>query len=300
MKRTERRAVMDYRKSLEQAIIYIEAHLGDNLKVEDVAKAAGYSYYHLNRQFVAILGESVGNYIKKRRLADAAKKLIYTDRKVIEIAMENGFESSEAFSRAFKLIYQVSPQSYRSNRFDTFISAKERLDMGLLDHIARNVTVHPQIVEIPPVRVAGLRGETTLGDNVLPQLWGQFNAMVHLIPNKTEVLRGFGICEACSENTLYNMNDNVKFTEVVGAEVTSFENLPEQFVKKELLGGRYAVFTHKGSLRMLKSTFDYIWGTWFLSTKEELDTREDFELYDNRFIGFDHPDSEIEIYIPVW
>lgn len=290
---------MDYRKSLEQAIIYIEAHLGDHLKVDDVSKAAGYSYYHLNRQFVAVLGESVGNYIKKRRLADAAKKLIYTDRKVIEIAMENGFESSEAFSRAFKQIYQVSPQSYRSNRFDTFISAKERLDMGLLDHIARNVTVHPQIVEIPPVRVAGLRGETTLGDNVLPKLWGQFNAMAHLVPNKIEAPRGFGICEACSENTLYNMNDNVKFTEVVGAEVTSFQNLPEQFVEKELPGGRYAVFTHKGSLRMLKSTFDYIWGTWFLTTKEELDGREDFELYDNRFIGLNHPDSEIDIYIPV-
>lgn len=147
---------MDYRKALEHAVMYIENHLGSDIKVEDVAKAAGYSYYHLNRQFTAILGESIGSYIKKRRLADAAKKILYTNRKIIDIAMENGFESPEAFSRAFKAIYKVSPQTYRQNRLDTFIAGKERLDSGLLDHLARNVTVHPKIVELPEIKVAGL------------------------------------------------------------------------------------------------------------------------------------------------
>lgn len=290
---------MDYRTALEQAVIYIEAHLGDNLRVEDVAKAAGYSYYHLNRQFAAVLGESVGSYIKKRRLADAAKRLIYTHGKIIDIAMESGFESSEAFSRAFKLAYRVGPQRYRENRLDTFISGKERLDTGLLDHIARNVTVHPQIVTLPPIKVAGLRGQTTLRDNVLPELWKGFNAVAHTLPNQAEPARGIGICEACLENTLYTMNHDVLFTEVVGAQVTSFENLPPCFAAKELPGGCYAVFTHRGSLRMLTRTFEYIWGTWFMTTKEELDDREDFELYDHRFLGYDHPDSEIDLYIPV-
>lgn len=290
---------VDYRQSLEKAIVYIEEHLGDDIKVETVAKVAGYSYYHLNRQFSAILGESVGSYIKKRRLADAAKKLIYSDRKIIDIAVENGFGSSEAFSRAFKAIYKTSPQSYRSNRFDTFISAKERLDMGLLDHLARNVTVHPTIVELPHIKVAGIRGETTLGNNKLPQLWERFNTMYTEIPNRKENARGFGICEACHENTLYNMNNDIIFSEVAAVEVDSFDGLPDNFIPKEISGGRYAVFTHKGTLRMLMRTFEYIWGTWFLTTREELDWREDFELYDERFLGYDHPDSEVDLYIPV-
>jgi len=290
---------MDYRKALEQAIVYIENHLGDNLKVEDVANAVGYSYYHLNRQFVAVLGESVGSHIKKRRLADAAKKLIYTDRKVIDIAMDNGFESSEAFSRAFKLVYKVSPLSYRRNRFDTFISAKEQMDKALFHHIVRNVTVHPAIVNIPPLKVAGLRGETTLRDNRLRDLWGNFHKVAESLPHSKKDARRLGICEACQDNTIYNMNNDVLFTEVVGIEVDSFEGMPESFVRKEIPGGRYAVFTHKGTLRMLPRTFEYIWGTWFLETKEELDWREDFELYDHRFTGYDHPDSEIDLYIPV-
>lgn len=290
---------MDYREALEQAVIYIENHLGDSIRVEDVAKTAGYSYYHLNRQFTAVLGESVGSYIKKRRLADAAKKLIYSDRKIIDIALENGFESAEAFSRAFKLVYKASPQSYRSNRFDTIISAKERLDRGMLEHITANTTVHPVIAELPPIKVAGLRGETTLRDNRLKELWEDFSAASEEIPHKKRPYRGFGICEACRENTLYTMNNNVLFTEVAGTEVDSFTGLPAQFVKKELPGGRYAVFTHKGTLRTLPRTFAYIWGTWFLSTKEEMDNREDFELYDARFLGYGHPDSEIDLYIPV-
>ncbi|MEA5004756.1 MAG: AraC family transcriptional regulator [Christensenella sp.] len=290
---------MDYRKALEQAVIYIESNLGDSIKVEDVASAAGYSYYHLNRQFIAVLGESVGGYIRKRRLADAAKNLIYTDRKIIDIAMENGFESAEAFSRAFKAVYLINPQTYRSNRLDAYVGAKERLDTGLLDHLARNVTVHPRVVEMPPVKVAGIRGETTLRDNRLPDLWQDFFKVSPQIPNQKKNALSFGICEACHENTLYSMTDEVRFTEVVGAEVGSFDGLPDVFVKKELPGGRYAVFTHKGTLRLLPQTFAYIWGTWFLTTKQELDWREDFELYDERFLGYDHPDSQIDVYIPV-
>ena len=52
--------LMDYKKVLEQAVIYIEQHLNEALSVEEVSKVTGYSYYHLNRQFIAVLGESIG------------------------------------------------------------------------------------------------------------------------------------------------------------------------------------------------------------------------------------------------
>lgn len=290
---------MDYRKSLEQAVIYIEANLRDDIRVEEVAKAAGYSYYHLNRQFYSLLGETIGSYIKKRRLADGAKRLLYTDERIIDIAVDSGFESSEAFCRAFKAIYRVSPQQYRINRLDAYVGAKEPLDQQLLQHLISNVTVHPKIVDMSEIKVAGIRGETTLSDIKLRELWKNANNMYHNIPHLVKGGRGFGICEACNENTLYTMNDWVLFTEVAGFEVDSFEGLPSKFVKKILPAGKYAVFTHRGSLSMLPQTFEYIWGTWFLTTKEELDLREDFELYDDRFLGYDHPNSEVDLYIPV-
>lgn len=290
---------MDYRRALEQAISYIENHLTEAITVEEVAQAAGYSYYHLTRQFSAILGESVGSYIKKRRLAEAAQKLLHSQDKVITIALTAGFESAEAFSRAFKQVYQVSPRDYRKNQLSTFVGAKERLDNGLLDHLTANVTVRPRIVELASIRVAGLRGETTLKDNRLRQLWDRANACYTQIPHRVFNGRGFGICEACHENTLYTMHEDVLFTEVAGVEVTSFEGLPAEFVAKVIPSGRYAVFTHRGTLRMLPKTFEYIWGTWFLTTDEKLADKEDFEVYDQRFLGYDHPESEVDLYIPL-
>lgn len=291
---------MDYLKSLEKAIIYIENHLGENITVEEVAHNVGYSYYHLTRQFSAILGESVGCYIKRRRLADGAKKLLYTDKRIIDIAVENGFESSEAFSRAFKSLYKVSPSIYRQNRLNLLVSTKEKLNPELFYHIAKNVTVHPKIVELPDIKVIGLRGQTTLSDNVIPELWKYFTTISETVPNKKDNARGFGICEACETvNAVYNMNDNVLFSEVAGIEVNGFEELTKPFVSKILKKGRYAVFTHRGSLALIRKTFEYIYGTWLLSTKEVLDCRDDFELYDSRFLGYDNPKSEIEVYIPI-
>lgn len=291
---------MDYTKALEQAILYIEAHLFEDIRVADAAHSAGYSYYHFTRQFSAVLGESVGSYIKKRRLADAAKQLLYTDRKIIDIALERGFESSEAFSRAFKALYQVSPAAYRKRRLDLFISSKPQLDAGRLAHVTQHITVHPQILELPDIKVIGLRGQTTLNNNVLPDLWARFNKVSHLIPDRLTDSRGFGICEACEEgNSLYTMHSDVLFSEVAGIEVSSFEHLEPPFVAKLLKAGKYAVFTHTGSLSQLTQTFDYIWGTWFMTTEEVVDNREDFELYDQRFLGYDHPQSQIDVYVPI-
>lgn len=259
----------------------------------------GWHAYDITKPLGNSMQDAQINLEKAASFGGRIQEASLTDLKIIDIAIEYGFDSSEAFSRAFKAIYKVSPQIYRRNRLDTFISSKERLDTGLLDHLARNVTVHPRIVELPEIKVAGIRGETTLRDNCLRELWARTNSLYRQIPNQIPNARAFGICEACAENTLCSMNEDILFTEVAGTEVSSFEGLTEPFVPKVIPGGRYAVFTHRGTLRMLPQTFDYIWGTWFLATKEELDWREDFELYDERFLGYDHPDSEVDLYIPV-
>lgn len=291
---------MSHLKTIEKAIIYIEEHLGDNITVEDVADSVGYSYYHLTRMFSATIGENVGNYIKKRRLADGAKKLIYTDKKIIDIAIENGFESSESFSRAFKTIYKTSPITYRKNRLDLFISGKQILDQSKLSHVVNQLTVHPKIVEMPEILVTGIRGQTTLADNVLPLLWDELNNISHMIPDVSEPKLAFGICEACIEgNDLYSINNNSLFSNVVGIEVNSFQSCHLPFVNKRIKAGKYAVFTHLGCICHLYQTYNYIWGTWFHTTNEVLDNREDFELYDHRFLGRENPMSETDIYIPI-
>lgn len=286
---------MQYLEAFERAIIYMENHLDDNISVHDVAKASGYSYYHFTRVFQSVLGENIGNYMQKRRLSSAAQKLLYSDRKIIDIAIESGFESSESFSRAFKNVYQVSPTAYRQNRLDVFLGNKKAIDRDFLRHISFNLTVQPQIKTIEEIHVAGIRGTAAL-DNIF-SLWQRFAEKLDRIPNTYPSARTFGICEY--QENVSASNYDMELTEVIGIEVTSYSKTTTDIVFKTIPAGKFAVFTHKGSLNNILKTYQYIWGTWVLLTDEIIDNRDDFELYDERFMGKENENSEVDIYIPI-
>lgn len=288
---------MTYLKCFERAVFYIEAHLNESLKVDQVAEHVGYSYYHLTRLFQNVLGETVGSYIQKRRLAESSQKLLAGDERIIDIALESGFESAEAFSRAFKKVYQVSPSAYRKNRVNVYISRKPELLMERLSHLQDNVTIQPQIKELPEIFVVGIEGETNLADNRMPEMWRQLLALVDQIPNPHPEKRSYGICQT-SQNRHHFSSDTV-FTEFVGIEVESFGCLSANLKGIVIPAGKYAVFTHTGSLAEFHKTYEYIWGTWFLHTKEQLANRVDVEVYDQRFLGPDNPATQIDICIPI-
>lgn len=91
--------------------------------------------------FQSVLGENIGNYIQKQRLSSATQKLLYSEKKIIDIAIESEFDSSESFSRTFKNIYQVSPTVYGKNRLDIFLGNKKVIDRDFLRHISSNIIV---------------------------------------------------------------------------------------------------------------------------------------------------------------
>lgn len=286
---------MEYLEAFEQAIIYMENHLDQAVSVHEVSKASGYSYYHFTRIFQSVLGESIGNYLQKRRLSSAAHKLLYSDRKIIDIAMEGGFDSPESFSRAFKRVYEVSPSVYRNNRLDVFLGNKKEIDSDFLRHISTNMTVRPQIRKIDKIYVAGIRGTAAL--NNIFTLWQQFGEKQEGISNRHPSGRIFGICEY--QEGADTANYNMELSEVIGMEVTAYDNLPSGIITKTIPAGKFAVFTHRGPLSCILKTYQYIWGTWALLTSDTIDERDDFELYDDRFKGRENVDSEIDIYIPV-
>lgn len=288
---------MDYVKQLEKAIVYIEENLDKDIKTEEVAKVIGYSYYHFTRLFEALLGESMGNYIRKRRITRAAEDLIYTDKKIIDIALDYEFKSPEAFSRAFKKIYNTSPTEYRQNRIDVLKGNKKYIDSERLIHILNNITIEPEIKVIPEVKVIGIRRSIVLEDNLVINLWNDFNKRSSEINNMAEPFRFYGICE--NDRPSDKFGKNVEYSEIAGAQVTSFDYIPEGMTAKVIGAGKYAVFTHKGTIDKLSETYEYIWGTWIPQAKMDLDDRDDFEIYDERFKGGDNGESQIDIYIPV-
>lgn len=291
---------MSYLRNLEKAIAFIETHLKDSIGVVDVARAAGYSYFHFNRIFSAVVGESVGSYVRQRRLTDAARELLTTNKKVIDIAIAYCFESSEAFSRAFKAVYGVSPAGYRKNHLDIILGTRKPLDAESMRHLASNVTIKPINKEFDEIKVTGLRGTGTINDAgvAIRALWGRFLELMPELPHAAPCRRAFGITEL-NEADIYSLTGDTDFSAMVGAEVSSFSGIPAQFVTKSIPAGKFAVFTHHGVVDNLMTTYRYIWGTWFFNTRETVDSRESFELYDHRFLGPEHPDSQMDICIPI-
>ncbi len=146
-----------------------------------------------------------------------------------------------------------------------------------------------KIVERDGFTVVGME---YFGDNKnmeIRELWSQFGPRMSEIPNPAEHGTSYGICDS--------MNDKGEFSYLAGIAVTDDSQIPEGMKSKRIPAGKYAVFTHKGSLDKLDATYDLIYKKWLPNCGCEL-RGYDFELYDERFKFFE-PDSEFDIYIAI-
>lgn len=103
----------DYYDTLQKALDYIEENIKEDISLEQLSELCNYSPHHFHRIFQSIIGIPVADYIRKRKLSKAANDIITTDKNILEIAIDYGFNSNETFSRAFKKIFDITPIAYR-------------------------------------------------------------------------------------------------------------------------------------------------------------------------------------------
>ena len=92
---------------------WINQNLGKHLSIDEVAAKSGYSKWHLQRMFRAVTQQTLGDYIRERRLEMAADALCKTRRPVFDIALQYGYESQQTFSRVFRRQFDQTPTAYR-------------------------------------------------------------------------------------------------------------------------------------------------------------------------------------------
>lgn len=128
-------------QEIENTIAFIEEHLDGKLELDTVAKAMHYSKYHLHRMFCQITGITLHNYILRRQLTKAAKKLVFSEESILDISMSCGYESQQAFTAAFKAMYKLSPAEFRRRQTFYPLQAKcaLRQDIGELSFSAAEI-----------------------------------------------------------------------------------------------------------------------------------------------------------------
>jgi AraC-like DNA-binding protein/GNAT superfamily N-acetyltransferase len=115
------------------AIDFIEAHLNEKFDLNIMANALHYSKHHLHRMFTSTIGLTIHEYIQRRRLTEAAKLLIFSDKPILDIALIAGYESQQAFTDIFTSMYKQSPNKYRDN--EKFYPLQLKFELELENHM---------------------------------------------------------------------------------------------------------------------------------------------------------------------
>ncbi len=279
-----------------RSIAFIEDHLGERFALAEAAAVAGYSPYHYCRLFQALTGDSVMGYARKRRLTRAAEALTDgSDVRLIELALDCGFESQAAFTRAFKRHFGQTPGAVRRSGRTFLPRCRWPIDAAALAHLTETITMEPTFITHGDIRFVGLTD--TIGpdhDADGPSVWRRFHPWIpkiaHRLPDHT-----LGVIEVIDKET-------GTFAYSAAVEVDRLDDVPEGLTGKTLAGGRFAVFTHTLASpdigAELKRTFQYIYGTWVPRTGAKLRAWYDLEYYDHRFDPATMS-GEVDIWIPV-
>lgn len=301
---------MNYSADIKRSIEFIEANIKEKLTPEMIASNAGYSLYHFCRVFQACTQTSVMEYIRKRRLSLAAVEL-FKGRKIIDIAIDYGFETQSGFTKAFRKEYGYSPTQYMMR----MASVKGYLFGEQTTFEFGGYVMNPVIVKKPAFKVAGYGIKTNIAEGNytkdIAAFWNNYDTngweckmYQQLNPPKHGEI---GICVPDSK-------DDGSLIYLLGVIVENFDKVTPDMISLDVPEATYAVFTtppvdvtaggkdgkanRENFPNAIRQTWKYIFEEWFQNSGYRYDeSKLDFEFYDER-CHF-RPDTVMDIYVPV-
>jgi AraC family transcriptional regulator len=271
-----------------KALWYIESHLAKPLTLDEIAGASGVSRFHLVRAFGAASGLSVMRYVRARRLTKAARALAAGAPDILGLALDADYGSHEAFTRAFRDHFGVTPEAVRLAACLDHLKLQEPILMesSALDHLKP-----PRFETGKAMLVAGIGDRINHQNNGagIPGQWQQFNQKRGEIPDRVGML-SYGVC--C------NGDDSGNFDYIAGVEVSDFSDLPREFARVRIPEQKYAVFTHDEHISTIRRTVNTIWTHWLPVSGFKAADAPSFERYDEKFDPLTG-NGGLEIWIPV-
>lgn len=269
-----------------KALWFIEAHFGEPISLDDVAQAAGVDRFHLSRAFGLATGEPVMGYVRTRRLSEAAKALAAGAPDILTVALDAGYGSHEAFTRAFREFAGATPEQVRANGSTADLRLMEAKRMETTGQVE---LAPPRFEEVGPLLLAGI-GEHHDGTNAgMPAQWQKFVPHLGHIP---------GQAGAVAYGVVYNFDGNRSCDYLCAVEVKEFGPLPAEFTRLRLPRRMYAIFAHRGHISGIGRTWAAIWNQWAPASGRKIADGAEVERYGEDFDGRTGM-GLVEILIPV-
>ncbi|MFV0399683.1 MAG: AraC family transcriptional regulator [Oscillospiraceae bacterium] len=150
---------MDRFAKIKEALEYIDGHLDEGMTLEMLADRFHFSPYYFHRMFSVIVGKPVATHIRDRRLMRACVQLSAADRSVLEIGLDSGYNSAQAFSRAFKGVFGLPPVEYRRQGYTPVVVTVDEMIMKFTNRLRGGVYLNPNIIKRSELIVAGVSGD---------------------------------------------------------------------------------------------------------------------------------------------
>lgn len=281
-----------YAQKFKRLLDFIDLNIDGDLSLDILSDVVSVSKYHFHRQFSAYCGVSVGKYVQLMRLKRASFRLVFkVQDRIIDIALDCGFENPESFSRAFKNIFDQTPMEFRKNpdwrRWHDIYQFPKRMK-------AQEMTLHVDIVTFEPTKIAVLehRGaRETVNDTAKKFIeWRKGSRL-----SPVETSRTFGIVHNNPDTT---EPEDFRF-DVCGETRSDVPPNPQGVITKTVPGGRCAVVRHTGPHDGLGDVAYFLYRDWLPNSGEEL---RDFPLFFH-YRNFVHevPECDLvtDVYLPI-
>ena len=279
---------MEWLERMNDALSYMEDNLDGEISVEKAAQLACCSQYHFQRMFSYIIGVTLSEYLRRRRLTKAAFDLQGGD-KVIDVALRYGYDSPTAFNRAFQAVHGVSPSA--AQKPDVTLKAFPRVSFQIT---IKGVTeMDYRIVEKEAFRVVGIRthigADVEENAKVIIPFWkqamddGLLKPILELMNGEPMGLLGLSIADESGEGGYYHIC------------VSTDKAVPDGMYEVNVPKYTWAIFSGRGKPDTIADLFKRIYSEWQPASGYEWADMIDVEVYLD-----DNPtDMKYEVWMPV-
>lgn len=260
--------------AMERVVWYIESHFMGEMTLDDIAAFAGVSRFQMSHAFSMATGHSVIGYVRGRRLSEAARRLAAGAPDILSVALDMGYGSHEAFTRAFREQFGLTPEQVRAQRALNNLELVEPIRM---DQRVYAKLEPPRFVDGKPMTLAGFSERYTVETRGgIPAQWQRFGPQFGHVPGQVD-MTGYGL--------ISDAGPGAGFDYLCGVEISPGTDLPREFTARRIPAHRYAVFAHRKHVSSLGETCDAIFNVWLpeSGTKMPEDAVDFFERYGPEF-----------------
>lgn len=286
---------MDWIRGLQHAIDYMEAHLTEPTDYQNIAREMNVSVFYFQRIFTLVCGFTPGEYIRNRRLSLAGSEIVLTDRKIIEIALEYGYDTPEGFTRAFTKFHGAAPNLVRKQQ----LAIRSFAPLRIFISVKGGNSMHYRIVEKEAFTVLEkFEVHATVGENnkyEISDFWdrakadGTVQTLVGALADGEKNLKG--IC--------YNdFGENKTFLYSIAAVCDSHCTAPDGYRIHHIPAGTWLIFDCTGAMPdAIQETWRRIVTEFFPTSDYEPTYEMDIEDYTDG--DTTSPDYQCSIWISV-